>query len=260
MPRVNLVPQEEQAREFRRRIYIFPIAGAILLVGALGGSYYYYTNQQTNAKNELDQTQQSIDAKAPQLAELQRYEDAKSQKQARLSSVNNLYNARVRWSRILDDISFVIPEDIWLNSITAEVPGAQASTAAAGKPAATDTSQQDIVIEGFTYENSMPTIATFMVRLALLPALSEVTLESAATEKVGNDLVIRFKIGAKLKQGPEAQRPVSAPNTGEQGPSSVTPTTGTGTSTTGTGTGTTGTSRTTTGSSTSGSSGGVVRP
>ncbi len=245
MPRVNLIPPEEQAREFRRRIYIFPVAGAVLLLAALGGSYLYYSNELSTTQSQLQGVDSQIASQSKQMAELQSYDDIKNQKQARLTSVTGLYDERVRWSRILDDIAFVIPDNIWLNNITGQVPGGK--TGAGPSSQSASGSSQDLVIEGFTYHNEMPTVAIFMVRLGLLPSLKDVTLISAATEKVNDKLVIRFKIAATLKQPVSTGAPATAPVTGEQGPAPVTTT---GTSTTPTGTGTTGAVRTTTGTST----------
>lgn len=226
MPKVNLVPKEEQAREFRRQIYIFPIAGAVLVIAAMGGTYYYYNSQVESSQQEYVSLQQNNASLSKPLQELQRYEDLQSQKQTKLNNVETVYNQRTRWSRIMDDISFVIPNDIWLTSLTASVGGTPVTACGGGaKPNAgcTQTSP-DIVVEGYTNDKAMPSVATFMIRLGLLPTLQNVTLISADTEKLGTRLAIHFRIGANLKQGGQAQA-TPAPTTG------VTPPTGTGTNT-----------------------------
>lgn len=236
MPRVNLVPREERAREFRRRIYIFPIAGAVLLVGALGGSYYYYTSEVDSAKQELQEAQNRNAQFARQLAELDRYQQIKQQKEKQLSAVTAAYNERVRWSRILDDVAMVIPDDVWLVSINAQIPGTPITAAGGQRPSGTAAgTDKDVIFEGFTYANdthpqSMDSVATFMTRLGLLSSLTDVSLVSAETEKIGERMVIRFKIGAMVKKLNEGQKPATAPATGERPPSSTTPTTGTSTS------------------------------
>ena len=244
MPKVNLVPREEQAREFRRQFYIVPVAGAMLIVGFLGGSYYYYSNQLQNADEQLQQIKSSNDAMQKQVDELGRYADTKKKKDAQQNVVNSLYNQRVRWSRTLDDLAFIIPEDVWLTSIKATVPNVQTAQAKTGT-ASKATTQRDIQIDGYTRE--MPSVATFLVRLGLIASITDVTLDSAEKEKLGTETVTHFKISATLKQTGDTQQPAVAPTTGEGGASPMTPTTGTTTSgstmPTGTTSRTTGTTR-----------------
>lgn len=239
MPRVNLIPREEKEKELRRKAYMLPLAGTALLAVTLGSSYYYFNNKLSDAQEEAENYKQKNASIAKQVAELQRYEDMKKQKQARLSAITNIYNQRVRWSRTMDDLAFIVPEEIWLKSIEATVPGAVLKTK--DKKAEDDAAAKDVVIEGYTWE--MPTVAVFMVRLGLIPSLTDVTLISAEKEELEGRIVTRFKVGATLKQTQETQKPTTAPSTGEQGPSGVTSTTPT---TRTTPTGTTGTTRTST--------------
>ncbi len=230
MSKVNLVPKEEQAREYRRQFYIVPVAAGLIIVGALAGSYYYYGNQVTNADDKLQQIRASSAGLQKQITELNGYEEVKNKKQTQLSLINGLYNSRVRWSRTLDDLAFVIPDDVWLISIKASVPNAQSGTTQASASAAT--TARDVEIEGFTRE--MPSVATFLIRLGLIQSLSDVTLDTASKEDKDGQTVTHFKISASLKQTGDTQQPAVAPTTGEGGPSPVTPTTGTSTSPTGT--------------------------
>lgn len=226
MPRVNLVPIEERRREVRRQMIFLPVAGAVAAVIALGGSYYYYDNKLQNTDAELEQSKQNNASLAKQVAELQKYEDLKNQKQSRLNAVTSVYQSRFRWSRMLDDMSFIIPESISLTKVSGRVPGA---TAAGERTGARGASQRDLEFEGDT--RSMPEVAIFMVRLALIPSLADVTLKKAEVERAGGP--VHFVINASLKTVGETQRPAVAPTTGESGPSPVTPTTGTQTTTNG---------------------------
>lgn len=241
MPRVNLVPQQEQQREFRRQFYIIPIAAAVLLVGAMAGSYIYYERELSNVQSDLDAVKASNAALAKDVAELQKYEELKGQKNARLSAVTADYALRYRWSRTLDDLMFVMPTDAWLFDLKGEVPGSLTITGSGTANSADSTEKQDLVLEGYTYE--MSTVATLMVRVGLIPSLKDVVLIKADKEVIQEKILVHFWVGASLNQAGNAQNTTVAPVTGEQGPS--------GTQTTGTGTGTGTTSRTgTTGSTT----------
>jgi Tfp pilus assembly protein PilN len=244
MPRINLVPAEEQQRELRRQLYIIPVAGALVLAGVLGGSYYYYSSQLSNSETQLQDIKNSNSSLLKQVNELKRYEEVKNKKQAQLSIVTGLYGQRVRWSRTLGDLAFVIPDDVWLISVKAQVPGAVTGGASSSSTSAA-ASVRDIEIEGYT--RGMPSVAVLLVRLGLIPSMTEVTLVSAEKEDMNAQMVTHFKIAATLKQTGETQGPSAAPVTGEGGPSSVTPTTGTSTTPTGGSTTPTGTTAHTTG-------------
>jgi len=243
MPRINLVPKEEQQRELRRQLYIIPVAGALVLAGVLGGSYYYYNNQLSNTEKSLQDIRSSNASLQKQVNELKSYEEVKNKKQTQLNLVTGLYGQRVRWSRTLGDLAFVIPDDCWLISIKAQVPGVET---AGSSSSSSSESTRDIEIDGYT--KGMPSVATFLMRLGLIPSMTEVTLVSAEKEEMASQMVTHFKIAATLKQTGETQGPSTAPVAGEDGPSQVTPTTGTSTTpTTGTSTTPTGTTSQTTG-------------
>ncbi len=242
MPRVNLVPGEEKQRELRRRMYIVPLAGTIILAGILGGTYYYYSNRLDNADRQLQDIKQSNNALQKQVAEMKRYDEIKNKKQSQLNIVTTLYGQRVHWSRTIDDLAFVIPEDVWLVAIKATVPGIDTGSAAAAT-SKSGSGQSDIEIEGYTRE--MPSVATLLVRLGLIPSIANVTLTSAEKEELQGQTVTHFKISASLKQTGETQGAAVVPDT-SGGASPVTPTTGTSTTpTTGSTTPTGTTSRTT---------------
>lgn len=243
MPRVNLVPKEEQQREFRRQMYIVPVAGTMILAGILGGSYYHYSNQLENADRQLQDIKKSNNDLQKQVSEMKRYDEIKIKKQSQLNIVTTLYGQRVRWSRTIDDLAFVIPEDVWLVAIKAKVPGID-TMSSAGSTSKSSTEKGDIEIEGYTRE--MPSVATLLVRLGLIPSIANVTLTSAEKEELQGQMVTHFKITASLKQTGDTQGPAVVPDTSGDA-SQVTPTTGTSTTPTTDSTTPTGTTSRTTG-------------
>lgn len=254
MPRVNLVPLAERQRELRRRLFIIPVAGAAILLIAMGMTYVYFDRQIANTQQELQDLKQNNANLAPQVKELEAYQEKQDEKQERLTSVIALYAQRIRWSRILDDLAFVIPEDVSLVKIDGVVP----SLVIKKDRNVTDTRANDLVIEGDTTD--MSTIAVLLVRLGLIPGLTGVNLITAEKEDAdGGGWLIHFEVGADLAQIGEVQAPAAAPSTGEDGPSEGTSTNDrttttdsdtnrtTGTSTSRTSTGRTSTTSTSTG-------------
>lgn len=241
MPRVNLVPIEEQHKELRRRFVIVPIAGAAILMIAMGTTYVILNSQVSSTEQDYNSLVDSNAKLAPQIKELEGYEAKQAEKQTRLNSVIELYSQRVRWSRILDDLSFVVPSEVWFDEVEGTVPNLVVGDQQ--QKSDQETIEYDFIVRGHTRE--MDNVAIMMVRMGLIPALKDVMLISAEKEQTdAGTLAIRFEIGAVLKEVSEVQQPAVAPSTGEDGPSQTT------TGTTGT-TETTGTTRTT-GTSTGG--------
>lgn len=240
MPRVNLVPIEQQHKELRRRYVFVPVAGTAILLIAMGFTYVYLDRQIAGTEDEYNDLVASNAKLAPQMKELEAYEAKQAEKQNRLNNVIELYSQRVRWSRILDDLSFVVPSEVWFDEVEGNVPNlVVGDTETRADQGGT---QYDFIVRGYTRD--MDFVAIMMVRMGLIPGLKDVMLISAEKEQTdAGTLAIRFEIGAMLNEVSEVQQPAVAPSTGEDGPSDTT----TGT------TGTIGTTRTT-GTSTTGAS------
>jgi Tfp pilus assembly protein PilN len=121
---------------------------------------------------------------------------------ARATAVANLLGGRVAWDSVFRDLARVLPENVWLSSLSVSQPSADslATTATApsplpGQPAATPTA---VSIEGYTY--SQPDVALLLARLSTLPSLQRVTLNSRASELVGSKPAVHFVIVADLSQ------------------------------------------------------------
>ena len=150
----------------------------------------------------------------------------------RVAALASALSGRVAWDRILREISSILPEDVWLTSLTVQSPGATASsptpgasassstpgsetpstTPAATPPASTTSGPpststpsaggtRPLTIDGYTY--SQEGVARFMARLAVIPELADVTLQKSSLTGVSGRNVVDFAIQADLR-GPGA--------------------------------------------------------
>ncbi len=119
-------------------------------------------------------------------------------------TAKGIYDSRVPWSTILQEVSLVIPENVRLQSLSGTVPatmlpGPAVPPAAAGAVAATP----DITFSGTTYTHK--DVAEFMTRLGLIPQLSNIQLASstgaAATGTTGTTSTptVTFTVTATLR-------------------------------------------------------------
>ena len=120
----------------------------------------------------------------------------------RLSALEAALAGRVAWDRLLRRISLVLPDDVWLSGLTAKAPAAAAPAAAA--PASTGTAppapgatQTGFTLKGYTYSHDA--VARFLVRLALIPELTNVQLQKSGRTKVADRPLVEFVVSADVR-------------------------------------------------------------
>jgi Tfp pilus assembly protein PilN len=198
MRAVNLLPRDEQPRSFaaNRKVAFGGAGGAALvtvafvalMVGA-GGAI-----QQQNAERDALNAQL---AALPHAAVDQQESEANaalaSEKNARITALSTALSTRVAWDRVLSQISQVLPEDVWLTSLTSQsgAEAAASSTGAVGPPGAS------VTVIGSTY--SQRGVARFLARLGVIPALSGVHLLSSSNVDMKPRDLVNFTIQATVK-------------------------------------------------------------
>jgi len=121
--------------------------------------------------------------------------------------VQRLYAGRTVVSDILDGLSFVVPERVWLNRLELTVPDP-------GTRQGSQRGQQNTLgIEGQTFD--FEDVAQLLVRLQLVPCLSAVTLRDTAVQDEISG-VKSFSIQAEVSntQSPDVPLPVSSMEVG----------------------------------------------
>ena len=155
----------------------------------------------SDSQSELDAVTAQIDA-LPQPVRPVIDSSLQGAQAQRAQAVANVLGSRVAWDAVLRDVSRVLPENVWLNSLQAQV----AATSAAGAAPVSATVVPGVpvtptgaVINGYTYTQT--DVARLLARLATLPTLTNVTLTSSKVETTGNKTVVHFQIAADLNTG-----------------------------------------------------------
>jgi Tfp pilus assembly protein PilN len=187
MQAVNLLPEYAQpgrrwtatGSELSAR-RILPIGGIAAIAAALlfGSLYFRERSVVSDRKSELANTQARLVA---QEARAQPIKAAQAASAARLSMIRSITATRVHWDAVLGDLGRVLPAGVHLSSLTA------ASTAAS--------SGTSFSVVGET--NSHNRVALVLDRLALLPWLSGITLQSSS--RSGD--IVTFTIGGTYVPG-----------------------------------------------------------
>jgi Tfp pilus assembly protein PilN len=198
MRAVNLLPQDEQPRSFAAyRGVAFGAGGGVALVSvalaaltiSAGGAI-----QQQSA--ERDSLNAELAALPP--APVDQHESSANaalafEKNQRITALSSALSTRVAWDRVLSQISQVLPEDVWLTSLTSQSgPADPSATTGAVEP-----SGASVTIIGSTY--SQRGVARLLARLGVLPALSDVQLVSSSTQEMKPKNIVQFTIQATVK-------------------------------------------------------------
>ncbi|HEY7148879.1 MAG TPA: PilN domain-containing protein [Gaiellaceae bacterium] len=190
MRAVNLLPKDDRRQrgaEARRQnpVLIGGVSGAVLVTAILCAWFLTASGGVANNQKRRDAAQAELAATpvpAPTSSDSSALEQEKG---ARVAALSGALGTRLAWDRVLREFALVLPDDVWLTSLSAQSPSAGGGTAG-------------FSIIGRTY--SQDGVARLLARLALVPHLTNVTLQSSAsTVSETGRKVVEFTINATLK-------------------------------------------------------------
>ena len=198
MRAVDLLPRDERAKRTTAEqapLYVglglLLVVTVVLCVMFLGASASVKDKQ-----NALGEEKAQL-AQLPPLPKAQTAIEAglAGEQKARVSAVTSALSRRVSWDRVLREFATVLPNDVWLTSLSAHAPSSPASAAPAA-PTAPGAAPDGFVINGYTY--SQDGVARLLSRLNVLPDLTNVQLQTSSLTKVGLQDVVQFTILANV--------------------------------------------------------------
>jgi Tfp pilus assembly protein PilN len=202
MKRINLLPPEQRVKAARERGLLWAILILVAIVVALGLVYVWQNGQVNDKQAELDGLTAQVAVEQQKAAALAPYAQIQDTRVAMTATAKGIYDSRVSWATILQEISLVIPENVRLQSLTGTVPATMLPGPAT--PAVPGTAASaDITFTGTT--STHKDVAEFMTRLGLIPQLSNVQLASstgaAATDATGatGTPTVTFTVTASLR-------------------------------------------------------------
>ena len=200
MRAVNLLPRDHGRRR-RTRAEQAPLAvglGLLVVVTlALSVAFLMASSKAGDKQAELDAAQRQLDIlppvpKGPTPVEA----GLAGERTARVTALSTALGRRVSWDRVLRELSLVLPDDIWLTSLSARSPASPASAAPVPvkAPGAAPTG---LTVNGYTYSHE--SVARLLSRLFVLPDLTNVQLQSSTLARVGTQSVVQFTILADVR-------------------------------------------------------------
>jgi len=209
MPRVNLMPPEIAEAERFRRLQL-AMGGAVLVTAVLVAGLYQH------AKSGISDSQAQVTTAKAQQTSLQTKLNSLSNVSATYAAVQakqmvlqQAMGQEIRWSYMLNDLSFRIPSNVWLTTI-------QASETAAGDAGSTTipvtlsdgtTSLGTVSFNGVAFKHD--DVATWLDSLAKEKGFSDPTFSSSTENLIGTRDVVDFGTSVALSSSALSNRYVT---------------------------------------------------
>ena len=222
MRAVNLLPKETGRRggtKLAKPVAITGIAGLVFVTALLGLLFSGAHGKVKSRQLELAEKKAELAAiPVPTQSQVQQQDALVADKQARVTALNLALSKRVAWDRVLREFALVLPDDVWLQTLSATAPltatatatpssaSSASASASASTPASTSSSPAPTTslvgtlgfnIEGYTYSHEA--VARLLTRLSVVPDLQQVQLLTSEQSKLGSRNVIHFTIAANVR-------------------------------------------------------------
>ncbi len=161
----------------------------------------------SDTQAQLDAVEASIAALPRPPAQAVSQDGLALERTNRLAALSAALSTRVPVDRVLREISYVLPDDVWLTGIRAVAPVSAAPAAATpGSSAAPTTAVEGVTIEGATYSHDG--VARVLARLSAVPSLDNVRLTtSTRVEPKAPEAPAPGAKPAKGKKAKKAKKP-----------------------------------------------------
>jgi Tfp pilus assembly protein PilN len=199
---INLLPRDDTRRNQNKKqwIVLVPVVAAVLLTALLSATFLSASGKVKDRQAELLSLQDTLSAiPTPDASKIKSQSALASDKQVRVTALSSALSRRIAWDRIFRELSLVLPDDVWLTTLSARAP-VSSSVAVAPTPAAAGTvAASQLTLNGYTYSHAA--VARLLSRLAVIPDLVNVQLQQSTLTKLGTGNAVHFMIVADVRQG-----------------------------------------------------------
>jgi Tfp pilus assembly protein PilN len=194
MHAVNLLPAKKDARERRRQPNVVALGGVVASVAVTAVMAMWFLNASgavTERQSEVDTLRAEIAAMPVPKPQDTSGDALAAEKSGRLAALSAALGGRVAWDRLFREVSLVTPDDVWLTTLQASAPAADATAPGTAAPAGA------FSIAGRTYSHDA--VARLLSRLSIVPHLDGVKLEKSVLGKAEGRTIVEFTISASVR-------------------------------------------------------------
>jgi Tfp pilus assembly protein PilN len=193
MRAVNLLPKDHAQKKaaLPSTPVLVGICAGVLVAAGLGTDFMIQSANVAKEQRKLDALQARVAAlpQAPAGPSAGQTQLA-GEHSARVSALASALASRVAWDRIFREFSLVLPDDVWLTTLTAHSPASSATSTGGTLPT-------QFAITGRTYSHDG--VARLLSRLQVVPDLQNVSLVSSTRSVVEGQAVVEFNIVADIR-------------------------------------------------------------
>jgi Tfp pilus assembly protein PilN len=211
MRAINLLPRDEKRRagpSIPTPVALSVLGGLIVATAAVALLFVSAHGKVQSRELELAQKDAELAAiPVPAQKQLQQQDALVTDQQARVAALNSALSKRIAWDRVLREFALVLPDDVWLLSMSAKAPSFATATPTSTSTSTSTSSSASAPalggtlgfnIEGYTYSHDA--VARLLSRLSVVPDLEQVQLVTSERAKLGSRTIIHFRIAANVRQ------------------------------------------------------------
>ncbi|MBW3589089.1 MAG: hypothetical protein KY429_06695 [Actinobacteria bacterium] len=185
MKRINLLPQEVVVRRRQRRQTVGLAAVAVVFVLLLAVVWFLRQGQLRGYEDQLAEAEARVQTLEAQVAQLQNFAELDRVVKQKEATLATAMAGDVAWSRLLIELSMIIPGDAWLTSFNGSAGTATQPVAATPSP-----STGSLSFAATTFD--FPGVARWITRLQELESLQNIWVPSATKSELGTREVVNF--------------------------------------------------------------------
>lgn len=180
---VNLIPLEErhgQKAPLRTGALAYVVV-AVLAVALAGVTAVVITgNKISDRKADVASLKSKVAVAKAEADRLSAYTDFAAMQQTRQDTVTSLATSRFDWERVLRELAIVIPDDVWMTSVTAAAssdPASSSTSSSTGSSATAEITGPSLDIQGCAAGHEA--VAKFLASLREVDGVTRVSVMSS---------------------------------------------------------------------------------
>lgn len=186
MKRINLLPREVAVRRRQRQQTVGLVGIVIVFILLLALVWFFRQGQLRNEEERRERAQarvQTLEAQVAALREFALLDQTVKQKEQTLATA---MAGDVAWSRLLIELSMIIPGDSWITSFS----GSAQAAAEQPQPGAPAAKTGSLTFSAVTFD--FPGVSKWITRLQELESLQNIWVSSAAKGAIGSRETVNF--------------------------------------------------------------------
>lgn len=176
MIRINLLPTKKKPMIIPP-VLIYGVIATVLVLAALIVFTVYMSKKVTNMQAEISTKEQKLNQLKVALKEVENYEKDNAEYRQKVAIIEQLKKNQIVPLRLLDEVSEMLPEGVWLTKIADKLGRVQ--------------------IEGYAFSN--PDLVNYVQKLKDSKYLIAVTLVESKQETVEGISVYKFSLTLRVK-------------------------------------------------------------